>query len=103
MMSRLLLLFLAIATLFLTPVGVFVCGSLAPAEHTAASPTPCDDPSLLKMAETAVTSYLATPFLVKNLTFHISLLMVTAVALSTSFYPISFKRKPPTPPPTVCF
>ncbi|GIK55164.1 MAG: hypothetical protein BroJett015_08270 [Chloroflexota bacterium] len=102
-MSRLLLLFLAIATLFLTPVGVFVCGSLVTVKQTAASPTPCDNPSLLKMAETAVTSYLATPFLVKNLAFYIPLMLITVVALAASFYPISFKRKPPTPPPTVCF
>ncbi|HRQ40569.1 MAG TPA: hypothetical protein PLD25_21860 [Chloroflexota bacterium] len=103
-MRRLLLFFLVAATIFLTPVGVFVCGSLAqlPGDDPAFT-TPCDNPSLLTMADTAVSSYLTAPFLANNLALLSPVVVVTAVATGCWFCPLPLKRKPPTPPPNACF
>lgn len=102
-MSRLTLLLLAITTLFLTPAGVFVCGSVTaalvlPGDGHGLTVT-CEGMVTAQMADTAVSSYLSTPFLAAAITAVMLAFCVRALALlKLSPFP-SLKRKPLTPPP----
>jgi hypothetical protein len=102
-MSRLTLLLLAIATVFLTPAGVYVCGSVTPTLFLPGDGhgliVPSDGAVNVQLVETAVSTYLSTPFLATADTA-VFLTPILILATAPLFCALQLtKRKPPTPPP----
>jgi hypothetical protein len=107
-MSQTILFLLAIASFFLTPMGMLTCGSLASSTssgesqaHFPGMEAPCEELANAQLLRAVVKIYLSTPFLGA---------VVTAVAAVFSFIlfvfapvspPKAVNLKPPTPPPNV--